>query len=74
MQIKINNIEHAGKCVQWLMENVGPQIPGQVGTVVRGEGWKFWCRLADLSEWEVTVELTDDVDEETATMFMLKWS
>lgn len=73
-RIQTDNLEKAAECIHWVITNIGPQCPGQVGTVCRGEGWIFWTRLVDGYNWQITVELTDDVDTETATIFMLKWA
>lgn len=74
-RIKITDLDRAQECVQWMMKHIGPQLPGTVGTVVRGEGWRFWVSLATPElNCAVNIELTEDVDSETAMMFMLKWA
>ena len=77
MKIKLYDAVRARGAVQWLMTNVGPQQPGTVGTVVRGEGWQCWVKyhsddLAELPEF--FIELNEHVDEDTKLLFALSWS
>ena len=74
IRIQIDNLEKARQCADWLIKNVGPVKPGNSGTLVRGEGWQYWVSGHAPEWWRVTIELNEHVDNETATIFMLKWS
>ena len=76
MKIKLIDAVRARGAVQWLIANVGPQQPGAVGTVIRGEGWQCWVHLNDRfgDDMEFHIELDHHVDTEDAMMFALKWS
>lgn len=74
-RIKIDDLNRARDCVQWMIKHIGPQLPGNPGTVVRGEGWSFWSEVGDPDvQYIIHIELNEHVDPETATLFMLKWS
>lgn len=73
IRIQSDNLEKAQQCVDWLVKNVGPVKTGNSGTLVRGEGWQYWVKV-QLPEWIFIAELDEHVDDETATIFMLKWS
>jgi len=74
-KIKINDLDRARDCVQWMIKHIGPQLPGNPGTVVQGEGWKFWSEIHyPGATYIINIELNKHVDPETATLFMLKWS
>lgn len=70
VKAKITDFNQAAECVHWLQENIGAQIPHS-GSAILGLGWRLDCNLYDRS---YLVEVTDDVDEETQTMFLLKWA
>lgn len=75
MKLTINDPDRAYACVQWLMENIGPQQPGTVGNIVRGEGWT--ARVLpqrSLLGLTIEIELNQHVDPGDAVMFFLKWS
>ena len=75
MKIKFTDAVLARGAVQWLMANVGPQQPGAVGTVIRGEGWKCWVHIGGgFGDPEFHIELDHNVDDEDVVMFALKWS
>lgn len=69
MKILISDHKKVQDCVVWLKEHIGPVLPHSGGNLVRGEGWAYW-----INNSTITVELTDDVDSETAMIFMLMWS
>ena len=75
MKIKFTDAVRARGAVQWLMANVGPQQPGEVGTVLRGTGWKCWVQPIGKSseDIEIYIELDQHVDDEDVVMFALKW-
>jgi hypothetical protein len=74
IKITISDLNKAQECVTWLRKNVGPVLPGNSGTLVRGEGWQYWVggKLPEL--WSVTIELNEHVDDDTQLLFALKWS
>lgn len=75
LKIKITDHERASGVVQWLLDNVGPQESSTVGTVIRGAGWLIGYNFYfDSNLPTYTIELDDNVDEETQLLFALKWS
>lgn len=73
-QIKFTNMTRARDCAQWLIKNIGPQQPGTVGNIVRGEGWLL--RVMDMTPSDpiVAIELNQHVDPHDVTMFLLRWA
>jgi hypothetical protein len=75
LKIKLTDPERAPAIVQWLLDNVGPQEFGSVGTVVRGAGWLIGYNFYfDSNLPTYIIELDDNVDEETQLLFALRWS
>ena len=79
MKIAIHGSDYtrARECVQWLIKNIGPALPGTHGTVMRGEGWLVNVVLGvDYhSPHTIKIELNPDhVDQQDIMLFMLKWA
>lgn len=75
MKIQITDLERGRDIVEWLKKNVGPQLPGNPGTAVHGEGWSFWVNFNHAASPIVTFELDEaNVDEDTILLFVLMWS
>jgi hypothetical protein len=72
VKIKFSNADHveAARCVNWLNDNVGERVPHS-GSAIKGLGWRVDCNSYDST---YVFELTDDVDKETQTMFLLRWA
>ena len=76
MKVTFTDATRARDCVQWAIKHVGPKTSA-AGSVVRGEGWILWCNIPEAwakGDPTYCVELNYHVDDETATMFMLKWA
>lgn len=73
MKLTLTNPDRAYACVQWLIEHIGPQKPGTVGTVIRGEGWTARI-LPQPPQFSLEIELNHHVDPGDAVIFFLKWS
>ena len=73
MIIRLHDPNNARACIQWLIKNVGPHRPGITGPVLHGTGWnsRSWCNDTGCM---FEIEITKDVDEETAMIFALKWA
>lgn len=76
MKIQVTDLDRGRDIVEWLKKNVGPQLPGSIGTAVHGEGWSFWVNFHHAMEPPiVTFELDEaNVDEDTVLLFALMWS
>lgn len=73
-RIQITDMVQARDCAQWLIKHIGPQQPGTVGNIVRGEGWQI--RVMDMTPADpvVAVELDQHVDPQDVIMFLLRWA
>ena len=73
-QIRVDDMIRARACAQWLIEHIGPQQPGTVGSIVRGEGWQI--RVVDMTPSDPVVEisLNQHVDQQDVIMFVLRWA
>lgn len=74
MRIRFHDSERARDCVQWLIKNVGPRQPGVTGTILHGIGWTTTIHLDYHTGCMFEVEITEDVDKDTAMMFALRWA
>jgi hypothetical protein len=75
-KIIFTDLNRAGDCIKWTIENIGPKT-NSPGSSIRGEGWHFCTNMpSDISKENITftMELNEHVDEETQLLFMLKWS
>ena len=71
--IRLHDPDRARACIQWLIKNVGPREPGITGTSLHGIGWSSRIHLEYYTGCMFEIEITKDVDEETAMMFALRW-
>ena len=69
-KLEVFSVEKALLIKNWLIDNVGIQLPAS-GSYIHGYGWCIWRNSLTGS---IIIELTDYVDDETITVFMLKWS
>lgn len=75
MKIQTRDTEKARKICEWLKLNVGPQLPGVVGTTIHGEGWVLWVNFDVAREPLVSFEVDEAiVDRDTMLLFSLMWS
>lgn len=75
MKIRITDLDCARECIQWLIANIG-ELESNQGIVMRGVGWT--ANLLFVPDRDnimaIDVELSEHVDEEDVTMFMLRWA
>jgi hypothetical protein len=71
IKIRITDLDRARDCIQWLMSNIG-ELESNQGIVMRGIGWT--ANLVVDADMAVNVELSEHVDEQDVTMFMLRWA
>lgn len=72
MKVKITDLDRARACIQWLISNIG-ELESNQGIVMRGVGWTANLIIVDIIV-AVDVELSEHVDEQDVTMFMLRWA
>jgi len=73
MKFRIKTLDRARDCIQWLMSNIG-EIESSQGIVIRGVGWTANLVITDQELMVVDIELNQHVDEQDATMIMLRWA
>lgn len=75
MKIRTTDLERGREIVAWLKKNVGPQLKGNHGTSVHGEGWAYWVNFDNANKPMVTFEVSEEhVDKDTLLLFALTWA
>jgi hypothetical protein len=74
-RLTFTDLERGRECVQWCIREIAPVEQSGGGNRITGAGWDAVVDTrGGFAAPILYVELNNHVDENTRTMFLLKWS